>query len=120
MKVDKRKYKIRKGEWNEVHKMYFNKPYILEYKKKTFVILSGKSDNISVLYYDKNTMVVLSTNNSLGYAGMELINFTQESSKTPPLVQSVFFQDLSELKLKKDFFDYSINTQADILAQYIY
>ena len=117
MKIDKRKYIIRKGE-NGL--MYYNKPLILKYKKKTFVLSAGWDDTINVLYYDKNTMAVLSTNYSLGYAGMDLIDFTQESSKTPPLESSVFFQDLSELELKKDFFDYSINTQADILSQYIY
>ena len=110
---------IRPSEWDEVNNQYYNLPLLLKYKKKTFVISSGRSDTINVLYYDKNTMAVLSTNNRLGYAGMDLINFTQESSKTPP-DESIFIQNTDELELKKDFFDYSINTQADILAQYIY
>ena len=115
MKIDKRKYIIRKDEWDE----YFNALRVLEYKKKTFVLSAGSNDTINVFYYDKNTFAVLSTNFRLGYAGLELIDFNYESSKTPP-DESIFIQNTDELELKKDFFDYSINTQADILAQYIY
>jgi hypothetical protein len=120
MKTETRKHQIRKAnfeEWTALYNDLHNPPLVLEYKGKTCMLSAGTSDDISVLRYDKDHFFVLTQNFGLGYAGYELIHIHNME-----IVSDMFIQDIQELnflELKKDFFDYTENSQADILSQWI-
>ena len=124
MKTETRKYKIRKAvyeEYKEFSPALFNAPLVLEYAGRIFFLEAGYSDRLSVMRYDKKSFAVLSTNSSLGYAGLQIINPLDVYSGSRQLDDTVFIQGTDELKndLKKDFFEYTENTQADILARFL-
>lgn len=78
---------------------------------------AGNSDDVS-LFDDGENIAVLSINSRLGYAGLQLLSKDDFSE-----VANVFFQsedNFADMELKKDFFEYSNNRQADILSQYCY
>ena len=123
MKTDKRKYKIRKAvydEYKEFSPALFNAPLVLEYAGRIFFLEAGYSDRLTVLRYGKD-FAVLSTNQGLAYAGLQIINPLDVYSGSRQLDDTVFIQGTDELKndLKKDFFEYTENTQADILARFL-
>ena len=114
MKTDKRKYKIRQDEYNEVNNQYFNPPLVLEYKGKIQVLNAGNADHIEVFRHG-NDFAVLSTNYSLDYAGLDIVDFENNPD-------NLFFDNITERineDISRNFWDYSSNTQADILAQYL-
>jgi len=117
MKKENRKYNIRRAERHEVSGQYYNMPLLIEYKGKTCVIGAGNTDKINVFRYDKDHFFVMAVNPALGYAGFELINIHDME-----IVSDMFFQDVEAIPtvfMKKDFSDYTENSQADILAQWI-
>ena len=108
---------IRRATWNEVSNQYCNLPRVIEYKNKTFVISAGLYDYVTIFQYDKNTIAVLSTNDMLEYAGIELIDISDKSTLQPSYENSIFIQNTEELN--KDFFQYSDYDQAKILLIYL-
>lgn len=118
MKRDTRNIKIETAQDEDIQgKQYYNYPLVAIYKNKRVIIGSGTSDNIDLFRLDKDRTVLLSTNFGLDYAGIEIINWD-----TGEIEQDVFMQSVREISqdLKKDFFDYTENTQVDILMQWIY
>ena len=118
MKRENRKYNIRRADFDDFEKtpQYYNMPLIIEYRGKKQILGAGNSDDISVFRYGSD-MVVLSTNFNLDYAGLQIIDFENFNDTD----SGVFIQNIHEIntELHKDFFDYSDNSQADILAQYL-
>jgi len=104
----------------------YNKKYELSsgpYGKELFIngkiinIGAGNADDVYLFYYDKGIVVIMSINNSLSYAGLELLYLEDmEIENKVFLANDWNFEDLN---LKKSFFDYSPNRQAEILAQFI-
>jgi hypothetical protein len=115
MNKENRKYTIRKAEMHEVSNQFYHMPMVIEYKKKTCVINAGTSDNVFVFRYDNDHFFIMTVNDHMKYAGFELININ-----TMEVIQDFFVQDTTQIDgLKKDFFSYTENSQADILAQWI-
>ena len=114
MKKENRKYRIVK-KW---HDQYYNDAITINYKNKTCFLSAGTSDTINVFRYDNNHFFVLTSNYRLDYAGFELIEIDSME-----VINDQFFQNITEieiaLQLKQRFFDYTENSQADILAQWI-
>lgn len=84
----------------------------------------GDSDSVHWFSVDKNLddgIVVLSVNYMLGYAGLEY--YTKDGGRFSDsnwcLINDVFFQNVEDMGLKKDFFDYEPINQAKILYSYI-
>ena len=119
MKRDTRQFKIETANNNDIQfYQFYNYPLVLVYRKKRIIIDSGTGDTIKFFYLDKNRTVLMSTNSKIECAGIQVINF-----KTGRIEQEIFFQSVNDHSqlgdcLKKDFFDYSSNSQAKILMQY--
>lgn len=115
MKTEKRKYQIVKG-WKE---NCFNPSRGIYYNGKTCLLSAGDADKINVFRYDNDHFFVLTSNYRLKYAGFELINIVDME-----VIADGFFQNTDEvemaLDLKKPFFDYTENKQADILNNWVY
>jgi len=126
MKTETRQYTIRQSEMSDFNKTpsYYNLPLLIEYRGKKQILGAGTSDRISVFRYYIANMAVLSTNFNLNYASLQIINLNllEKSNIVYGMAEedTVFFDNVDMLELKKDFFDYSENAQADILAQYLY
>lgn len=123
MKLEIRRYTIRKSDFSDFEKTpsYYNLPLLIENSKGQKQVLSaGMSDTVSVFRYGKD-MAVLYTNSSLGYAGLQIVDFDRPFTEHPDDDMSVFIQNTEELReyLSKDFFDYTKNVQADIMIQYL-
>ncbi|MCP3681639.1 MAG: hypothetical protein GY861_03020 [bacterium] len=120
MESENRAYTIRTATYDEASESnvnYYNLPMVIEYKGKIHILSCGTSDSITVLRSD-NDMIVLSTNFGLDYAGIQIVDFSTLDYSDE---NGVFISSINEQldDLDKDFFDYSENTQADILMQYL-
>ena len=117
MKRENRQYEIRSATWDEVEgSQYYNLPLLIEYKDKKQILPCGLSDDIDVMRDANGDMWVLSTHYSLDYAGITLVDF--EDIATETFIDNVTVQlDTGDSGTR--FFDYTINTQADILAKFI-
>jgi hypothetical protein len=127
MKRDKRRYEIIYSNYGDFEKTpdFYCLPKLLLYKGRKAVLSAGTSDHITVLRQEKN-FAILSTNQLLGYAGLQVINsdlmtekLTENSSEAT--ISEVFIDNLEQINsdLSKDFFDYTENVQADILLNYL-
>ncbi len=127
MKRDKRRYEIIYSNYGDFEKTpdFYRLPKVLLYKGRKAFLSAGTSDHITVLRQDKN-FTVLSTNQRLGYAGLQVINpdlmtekLTENSSEAT--ISEVFIDNLEQIDsdLSKDFFDYTENVQAEILSNYL-
>lgn len=82
------------------------------------MISAGTSDDIELFAFDKHITAVLSSNESLGYAGLELIHWNMPGDELND--EGVFFQDVDNIEcITRNFWEYSTNRQADILARYL-
>jgi len=119
MKRDTRKYQVRNETWEEkdiLNPQAINPGLVLEYKGKVYPLGCGTSDGVSVFRYGKG-FAVLSVSSGLDYAGLQIIDLGDCARDN-----EVFIENISSNlnpELSKDFFDYSDNVQADILAQYL-
>ena len=112
MKKENRRYLI-------AHEYHANDTFtsnILCFKGDKVKLSSSTYDNLSV-FRDGENIVILSTNKSLGYAGLEYFEVKNNSLQ---LYQDFFIQNAYEINdLKKSFFDYTALNQVKILMQWI-
>ena len=115
MKRETRNYIIRKLGYDEPESnQFYNMPYVIEYKGKYCILGMGESDYYNVFRYGKD-FAVLSYNPRLGYAALMTID--------PDMIKTgdIFIDNVYEsIETRQDFFDYTENTMADYLAQWIY
>jgi hypothetical protein len=105
-----------KGQYQIASGAYGKELYIPG--KAMYQLNAGNGDSISIFAYDKETIAVLSVNYRMEYAGLELIKLEDMAQLGEIFLQSE--GDFSDMELRKSFFDYGDNRQADILAECIY
>lgn len=84
-------------------------------------IKAGSSDSVEFFKFD-DRIAVLSTNYGLGYAGLDVYEPDKGrwSDNNYALITDTFIQNVDELELNKDFFDYTSINQAKILMNMAY
>lgn len=113
-------YSLVKETWEEQRAAGRHNPAtVLVYRRRRFTLAAGDSDDINAFIHGKGssaTMYVVSTNNRLGYVGLQVFNLTGEETN------SLFFQNEEDITdvLGKRGLDYTPRTIAKILGNYCY
>jgi len=116
-------WKIEKLDWDDDRSHgYYNPPYILIYRDMEVVIGNGASDNLH-LFADGQYIVLLTSNERHGYAGINVYNSQLEEIGDCFMQNDYDFMAMLGIddpyRAINKFFSYSPINQAKLLLQYV-